>query len=104
MDTNYRSSKSVVEQVNRWFEPNILNFPIARYRDGASEGFVEVRESEELVDEAIVALEFLLERGVDLSDIAFLVSTKSPNSLFEPNFEFVANDVAATRETLLNSL
>jgi exodeoxyribonuclease V beta subunit len=75
MDTNYRSSKSVVEQVNRWFEPNILGFPKAKYLDRASKGFVEVRESEELVDEAMVALEFLLERGVDLSDIAFLVST-----------------------------
>ncbi len=75
MDTNYRSSKSVVEQVNRWFEPNMIGFPKAKYLDRASEGFVEVRESEELVDEAIASLEFLLERGVNLSDIAFLVST-----------------------------
>jgi len=75
MDTNYRSSKAVVEQVNYWFESSMVDFPKAKYRDGASEGFVEVRESEELVEEAMSALESLLEKGVLLSDIAFLVST-----------------------------
>ncbi|NEW59806.1 RecB-like helicase [Sulfurovum sp. bin170] len=75
MYTNYRSSKAVVEQVNRWFKPNMFGFPEANCRDGASAGFVEVRESEELVDEAIVSLESLLEIGIPLSEIAFLVST-----------------------------
>ena len=75
MDTNYRSSKSIVEQVNRWFEPNMANFPIAKYKEGADEGYVEVRESDMLVDEAMVALEFLLKKGIPLVNIAFLVST-----------------------------
>ncbi len=75
MDTNYRSSKSVVEQVNRWFENSLVEFPIAKYQDGASEGYVEVRESDMLEEEAIVVLESLLEKGVSLNDIAFLVST-----------------------------
>jgi len=75
MDTNYRSSKNVVEQVNRWFAPNMLDFPIANHKKEAREGYVEVRESESLEEEAIMALEFLLEKGVALNDIAFLVST-----------------------------
>ncbi|HIC78679.1 MAG TPA: RecB-like helicase, partial [Sulfurovum sp.] len=83
MDTNYRSSQAVVEQVNRWFEPNMLNFPIAKYKDGASEGYVEVRESEELVDEAIISLEFLLEKGISLTDIAFLVSTNKDGATIQ---------------------
>ena len=75
MKTNYRSSKNVVEQVNRWFENNMVNFPIANYREGASEGYVEVRESDNLEEEAIVVLESLLKKGISLSDITFLVST-----------------------------
>jgi len=75
MDTNYRSSKSVVEQVNRWFQPNMQGYFPQKTHIGAIDGFVEVVESEELVLEAIKKLEWLLEKGVDLSDIAFLVST-----------------------------
>ena len=83
MDTNYRSSKSVVEQVNRWFEPNMAGFPNAKSLDGATEGFVEVRESDKLVEEAISALEFLLESGVPLLDIAFLVSTNKDGATIQ---------------------
>ncbi len=75
METNYRSSQVLVEQVNRWFKPNMEGFPKAKYKEGASIGYVEVRESELLVDEAILSLESLLKRGVALTDIAFLVST-----------------------------
>ena len=81
MDTNYRSSKAVVEQVNRWFAPVMENFPIAKYREGASEGYVEVVEplpcesGNELVDEAVRQLEKLLKQNIPLTDIAFLVST-----------------------------
>ena len=75
MDTNYRSSKSVVEQVNRWFEESMSGFPLAKPHANATEGYVEVVESEELVDEAVVQLERYLAQGIELNDIAFLVST-----------------------------
>ncbi|MCF6243711.1 MAG: RecB-like helicase [Sulfurovum sp.] len=75
MDTNYRSSKNVVEQVNRWFEPNMLGYVPQKSREGAEEGYVEVLESEELIDEAVGQAKRLLELGVDVDDIAFLVST-----------------------------
>ena len=42
MDTNYRSSKSVVEQVNRWFEPTMQGYVPQKSREGSSEGYVEV--------------------------------------------------------------
>ena len=83
MDTNYRSSKSVVEQVNRWFEPNMVDFPIAKYKEGTSEGYVEVRESELLVDEAIISLEFLLKKGIPITDITFLVSTNKDGATIQ---------------------
>ncbi len=76
MDTNYRSSKSVVEQVNFWFEePTMKGYIPQKNRDGASEGYVEVVESEELIDEAVKQAKRLLNLGINIDDIAFLVST-----------------------------
>ncbi len=75
MDTNYRSNKNVVEQVNRWFEPSMQGYVPQKSRDGASEGYVEVVESEELIDEAVKQAKRLLDLGVNVDDIAFLVST-----------------------------
>ena len=83
MDTNYRSSKSVVEQVNRWFEPNMVDFPIAKYREDANEGYVAVVEAEDLVDEAVKQLERYLEKGIPLTDIAFLVSTNKDGATIQ---------------------
>jgi len=75
MDTNYRSAKNVVEQVNRWFEPTMQGYVPQKSREGASEGYVEVLESEEVIDEAVKQAKKLLELGVNVDDIAFLVST-----------------------------
>jgi len=84
MDTNYRSSKNVVEQVNRWFEPIMEGYVPQKSKDGASEGYVEVKESEELIEEAVKQAKRLLDLGVDVDDIAFLVSTnKDGQSLQE---------------------
>jgi len=83
MDTNYRSSRSVVEQVNRWFEPNLLNFPPAKCREGAKEGYVEVIESEALVEEAICQIERYLGKGVSLNSIAVLVSTNKDGTTLQ---------------------
>ena len=83
MNTNYRSSKSVVEQVNRWFEPNMLDFPIANCCEGAIEGYVAVVEAEDLVEEAVQQLENYLEKGIALIDIAFLVSTNKDGATIQ---------------------
>ena len=84
MDTNYRSSKNVVEQVNKWFEPTMKGYVPQKSREGASEGYVEVLESEELISEAVKEAKKLLDLGVNVDDIAFLVSTnKDGQSLQE---------------------
>ena len=75
MDINYRSSKVVVEQVNRWFERSMEEYFPQKYRDDAKEGFVEVSQSDNLIEEVLKKVEFFLDNGVDLSDIAILVST-----------------------------
>ena len=80
MDTNYRSSKNIVGQVNRWFEPTMQGYvpqkAFGLKRNGEEiEGFVEVIQSEELIDEAVDQAKRLLEFGVSVDDIAFLVNT-----------------------------
>jgi len=95
MDTNYRSSKSVVEQVNRWFESTMQGYVPQKNPKGASEGYVEVvcpsagsgttlstgskgssvTEPAEVIGEAVKQAKRLLDLGVNVDDIAFLVST-----------------------------
>ncbi|RLA68447.1 MAG: RecB-like helicase [Epsilonproteobacteria bacterium] len=75
MDTNYRSSKHVVEQVNRWFTPVMEGYVEQKSKEDAREGYVEVLESEELIDEAVKQVKVLLGLGINVDDIAFLVST-----------------------------
>ena len=84
MDTNYRSSTHVVEQVNRWFEPIMEGYVPQKNKEGASQGYVNVLESEALIDDAVDKVKELLDLGVNVNDIAFLVSTnKDGQSLQE---------------------
>ncbi|EIF50401.1 RecB-like helicase [Sulfurovum sp. AR] len=84
MDTNYRSSRNVVEQVNRWFETTMEGYTAQKSRPGASEGYVEVLESEVLIEDAVTQAKKLLQMGVDIDEIAFLVHTnKDGQSLQE---------------------
>ncbi|HHH19701.1 MAG TPA: RecB-like helicase [Campylobacterales bacterium] len=83
MDTNYRSSQQVVRSVNAWFEGKMRGFFPANYREEANEGYVEVVESEEPVDEAIAKLQWLLAQGVELSEIAFLVATNKDGAMIQ---------------------
>ena len=53
----------MVEQVNRWFEPTMQGYVPQKSREGASEGYVEVIESEELIEEAVDQAKRLLELG-----------------------------------------
>jgi len=98
MDTNYRSSKNIVKQVNHWFEPVMEGYKAQKSRPKAREGYVEVIEIEEapkakdnienkppsVIDVAVLEAKKLLELGINVDDIAFLVSTnKDGQSLQE---------------------
>lgn len=75
MDTNYRSSKNIVEQVNRWFDGFMEGYIPQKSKKNANEGYVEVIESEDPIKEAVSQAKKLLALGVEADDIAFLVST-----------------------------
>jgi len=88
MDTNYRSSRAVVEQVNRWFEPYMKEYVPQKSKEGAKEGFVTVIEDEEVVEAAIHQLEFLLSKNIPLQEITFLVATnKDGNTIQEACYD-----------------
>ena len=71
LDTNYRSSKSVVEYVNEVFVDKINGYE-AQKVNSKEEGFVEVCIDDEVEDRVLQKVEFLLEEGVSPKDIAIL--------------------------------
>ena len=75
MDTNYRSAKQIVEQVNRSFEGVMPQYVPQKSKKDAEVGYVEVLESEEPILEALKQAKRLLARGICLDDITFLVTT-----------------------------
>ncbi len=78
METNYRSSRHVVEQVNRWFADIMPDYVPQKARKDAVEGYVDVVEiakDETLIDRAIAAARAVHQAGVDWDAMAFLVHT-----------------------------
>lgn len=75
MDTNYRSSKFVVAQVNNWFVQSMPEYIEQKSRDGAEDGYVLVTESDDPIEQALTQIEQLLEIGIPIDAIACLVNT-----------------------------
>ena len=71
LDTNYRSSKNVVEYVNDTFEQTIKGYERQLVKS-EKEGFVEVCFSDKIDEIVLKKVEFLLEEGVNPKDIAIL--------------------------------
>lgn len=71
LDTNYRSSKNVVEYVNEVFVNKIEGYESQKV-NSKEEGFVEVCIADEIEDQVLQKVEFLLQEGVNPKDIAIL--------------------------------
>jgi len=103
MDTNYRSSKNVVEQVNRWFETVMDGYVPQKNKKGASQGYVKVLESEALIEDAVAQAKELLDLGVEVNNIAFLVSTNKDGQTLHEACEHEGIDtVLKTSSSLKN--
>jgi len=104
MDTNYRSSRNVVEQVNLWFEPIMADYVPQKCKEGASQGVVKVFDSEELIEDAVGQAKALLDLGVDVNDIAFLVSTNKDGQTLQEACEHEGIDtLLKTSSSLKNN-
>ena len=92
MDTNYRSSRAVVEQVNAWFVDTMDGYIAQKFSANASEGFVEViypisneelEESQRLLLTAVIKAQSLIDAGISVDKIAFLVFTNKDGALLQ---------------------
>lgn len=104
MDTNYRSCRHVVEQVNRWFEPSMTGYIPQKSRPGAKEGYVEVVESDEVIEEAVKQAQRLIKLGVDVDEIAFLVSTNKDGQQLQEACEYAGIDTLLKTSSSLKNL
>ena len=104
MDPNYRSSRHVVEQVNRWFQESMAGYLPQKSRPGAREGYVEVVESDTVIDEAITQAQRLIALGVNVDDIAFLVSTNKDGQSLQEACEKVGIDTLLKTSSSLKNL
>jgi exodeoxyribonuclease V beta subunit len=72
-------------------------------REGAQAGYVEVVESEEVLDEAVSQAQRLIEAGISVDEIAFLVSTnKDGQALQEACAEVGIHTLLKTASSLKN--
>ncbi|UFH59463.1 RecB-like helicase [Sulfurovum mangrovi] len=104
MDTNYRSCKHVIEQVNRWFEPSMTGYIPQKSRPGAKEGYVEVVESDEVIEEAVKQAQGLIKLGVDVDEIAFLVSTNKDGQQLQEACEYAGIDTLLKTSSSLKNI
>ena len=100
LSVNYRSARLVVESVNRWFEGVMPGYR-PQTPHAQREGYMEVAESEEPLEEGVRRAAALIERGVAPEQIAFLVSTnKEGNRLQELCLEAGIETVLQTSSSL----
>lgn len=104
MDTNYRSSINVVEQVNRWFEPVMADYVPQKCKEGASQGYVKVFDSEALIEDAVSQAKELLDLGVDVNEIAFLVSTNKDGQILQEACEYEGIDTLLKTSSSLKNI
>ncbi len=95
--TNYRSQKEVVSFVNDVFIDKIKNYTPQLVREGVDGGYVEVLESEELIDETLTQVQRLIDKGVDLNDIAILCATNGDGE--EVKLQLQAQKIEVVTET-----
>ncbi len=79
LEYNYRSSKNIVEFINRVFEPIIKDYTpqIPKNRE---DGYLKVINSEEILATIVEEVKLLTNRGVDINDIAILTFTNDDAS------------------------
>jgi exodeoxyribonuclease V beta subunit len=79
LEVNYRSARGIVESVNRWFE-GVMPGYLPQRPHATREGYVEVRCSDEPLEEAVRRAQELITQGVPSERTAFLVATNKEGS------------------------
>ena len=104
LDTNYRSSSSVVNFINSTYKDIIQGYVKQKVKKDAIEGFVCVSISENIEKELIDSLEKLLQNGASQSDIAILCHTNQEalmlKELIEEEIEYAKVTMEAKRKLI----
>ena len=100
---NYRSQKQIVEFVNKTFQTRIKNYLPQKTKSQDNGGYVELINTDEVVEETITQVKRLLDLGADVNDIAILcVANKDgeviKQALIDENIEVVTE----TKTKLIN--
>ena len=74
LEYNYRSARAIVESVNEWFSGVMPDY-YPQIPNTKDEGYVEIIESEELISEAVNQAKKLINNGISVDQIAFLLRT-----------------------------
>ncbi|MCW8837155.1 MAG: UvrD-helicase domain-containing protein, partial [Thiovulaceae bacterium] len=99
--TNYRSQKEVIEFVNRVFEHKIKDYKAQLVRPEADAGYVEVIQSDMLLDEVLKQVQNLLRLGADANNIAILCATNGDGEDVKLHLEHEGIEVVTETTTKL---
>lgn len=81
--TNYRSQKEVIEFVNKTFIDKINNYAPQIVRADVDAGYVEVLQSEEILEETLKQVKRLIQLGADINEVAILCATNGDGEVIK---------------------
>jgi len=97
LGTNYRSSKAVVEFVNKTFKSKIAGYKPQALKEDALQGYVEVVENDDLLEATLLHVNELLSQGVESNNIAILCATNGDGLTIQEALK--AQDINVVTET-----
>ena len=95
--TNYRSQREVIEFVNTTFMDKIKNYAPQNVRAEADAGYVEVLQSDEILEETIKQVKRLLHLGADINEVAILCATNGDGEVIKQMLQ--DEDIEVVTET-----
>jgi exodeoxyribonuclease V beta subunit len=98
---NYRSQKEVIEFVNATFLSKIKEYTPQKVRDEADGGYVEVLESQEVIEDTVDIVKKLISLGATLDDIAILCATNGDGEVIKSELQNAEIDVVTETTTKL---
>ncbi|MCX6075821.1 MAG: RecB-like helicase [Campylobacterales bacterium] len=99
--TNYRSQKEIIEFVNRVFKDKIKNYLPQIVRADAQNGFVEIIQNDELLEEAITQVKRLISLGAEINEIAILCATNGDGEAIKEKLQEEKIEVVTETTTKL---
>jgi len=99
--TNYRSQKEVIEFVNSSFRGKIDNYSDQLVRADAQDGYVEIIQNDELLEETLTQVKRVIVLGIDLNDIAILCATNGDGEAIKTELQNESIEVVTETTTKL---